>query len=150
LVIEYGSRSLFHDRDSISARSRDDSIRNFGLTVLKSPPYSPTANAICERVIGRLRSTTIRPRRGILILAIHLLVPLAKLLRPDGVRADALCPAPSALDHYVSSSAAGTCSSSLSPLDCDFATDKVALSWYHAANPPCRVVKCIRAVRKRP
>jgi hypothetical protein len=27
----------------------------FGLTVLKSPPYSPKANAICERMIGTIR-----------------------------------------------------------------------------------------------
>jgi len=46
---------LIHDRDSIFARSLDDSIRNLGLTVLKSPPHSPKANAICERVIGTIR-----------------------------------------------------------------------------------------------
>jgi len=33
----------------------DESIRNLGLTVPKSPPHSPTANAICERVIGTIR-----------------------------------------------------------------------------------------------
>jgi hypothetical protein len=48
--------------------------------------------------------------RDVLILAIHLLVTLAKLLRPGGVRAiagltpaqfaGALSPAPAALDHY--------------------------------------------------
>ena len=48
-------RYLIHDRDSIFARSLDESIRNLGLTVLKSPPYSPKANAICERVIGTIR-----------------------------------------------------------------------------------------------
>ena len=31
---------LIHDRDSIFARSLDESIRNLGLTVLKSPPMS--------------------------------------------------------------------------------------------------------------
>ena len=46
---------LVHDRDSIFARSLDESIRNLGLTVLKSPPHSPKANAICERVIGTIR-----------------------------------------------------------------------------------------------
>ena len=46
---------LIHDRDSIFARSLDESIRNLGLTVLKSPPHSPKANAICERVIGTIR-----------------------------------------------------------------------------------------------
>jgi transposase InsO family protein len=46
---------LIHDRDSVFARSLDDSIRNLCLTVLKSPPQSPKANAICERVIGTIR-----------------------------------------------------------------------------------------------
>jgi transposase InsO family protein len=48
-------RYLIHDRDSIFARCLDESIRNLGLTVLKSPPHSPKANAICERVIGTIR-----------------------------------------------------------------------------------------------
>jgi transposase InsO family protein len=46
---------LIHDRDSIFARTLDDSIRSLGLAVLKSPPHSPQANAICERVIGTIR-----------------------------------------------------------------------------------------------
>jgi transposase InsO family protein len=46
---------LIDDRGSIFARSLDESIRNLGLTVLKSPPHSPQANAICERVIGTIR-----------------------------------------------------------------------------------------------
>jgi len=49
------SRYLIHDRDSIFARCLDDSIGNLGLNVLKSPPHSPQANAICERVIGTIR-----------------------------------------------------------------------------------------------
>jgi len=48
-------RYLIHDRDSIFARSLDESVRNLGLIVLKSPPHSPKANAICERVIGTIR-----------------------------------------------------------------------------------------------
>jgi len=48
-------RYLIHDRESIFARSLDESITNLGLTVLKSPPHSPKANAICERVIGTIR-----------------------------------------------------------------------------------------------
>ncbi len=48
-------RYLIHDSDSIFARSLDQSIRNLGLTVLKSPPHCPKANAICERVIGTIR-----------------------------------------------------------------------------------------------
>ena len=54
--IEHASRRyLIHDRDSIFARSLDESIRNLGLTVLKSPPHSRKANAICERMIGTIR-----------------------------------------------------------------------------------------------
>jgi putative transposase len=48
-------RYLLHDRDSIFAKSLDESITKLGLTVLKSPPHSPKANAICERVIGTIR-----------------------------------------------------------------------------------------------
>jgi transposase InsO family protein len=52
---DVGHRYLIHDRDSIFARSLDESIKNLGLTVLKSPPHSPKANAICERVIRTIR-----------------------------------------------------------------------------------------------
>ena len=38
-------RYLIHDRDSIFARNLDESIKNLGLTVLKSPPHSPKAKA---------------------------------------------------------------------------------------------------------
>src|SRR5205823_6304775 len=52
----YGDfRYLIHDRDSIFARNLDESIKNLGMTALKSPPHSPKANAICERVIGTIR-----------------------------------------------------------------------------------------------
>jgi transposase InsO family protein len=50
-----GYRYLFHDRDSIFAPNLDESIGRLGLRVLKSPPHSPKANAICERVIGTIR-----------------------------------------------------------------------------------------------
>jgi transposase InsO family protein len=46
---------LLRDRESIFAGTLDESIKNLGLTVLKSPPHSPKANAICERVIGTIR-----------------------------------------------------------------------------------------------
>ena len=46
---------LLHDRDSIFANHLDESIARLGVKVLKSPPRSPTANAICERVIGTIR-----------------------------------------------------------------------------------------------
>lgn len=44
---------LLHDRDSIFAKHLDESIARLGVTVLKSPPRSPIANAACERVIGK-------------------------------------------------------------------------------------------------
>ena len=46
---------LLHDRDSIFSAALDESVKRLGLRVLKSPPRSPTANAICERVIGTIR-----------------------------------------------------------------------------------------------
>jgi len=46
---------LLHDRDSIFAKHLDESIVKLGVKVLKSPPRTPTANAICERVIGTIR-----------------------------------------------------------------------------------------------
>ena len=46
---------LVHDRDSIFAEHLDESITRLGVRVLKSPPRSPTANSICERVIGTIR-----------------------------------------------------------------------------------------------
>ena len=33
----------------------DQSVRNLGLRILKTPPRTPRANAICERAIGSLR-----------------------------------------------------------------------------------------------
>ena len=46
---------LLHDRDSIFARELDESIARLGIKISKSVPQSPTANAICERVIGSIR-----------------------------------------------------------------------------------------------
>jgi hypothetical protein len=46
---------LLHDRDSIFSQHIDESIGRLGVTVLKSPPRSPMANSICERVIGTIR-----------------------------------------------------------------------------------------------
>jgi len=48
-------RYLLHDRDSIFAPVLDASISRLGLKVMMSPPHSPKANAICERVIGTIR-----------------------------------------------------------------------------------------------
>ena len=52
---EQGYRYLLHDRDSIFARILDESIETFGVRVLRSPPRSPMANAVCERLIGTIR-----------------------------------------------------------------------------------------------
>jgi putative transposase len=41
---EEGYRYLIHNRD-----------KSFGLRVVKSPPQSPMANALCERLIGTIR-----------------------------------------------------------------------------------------------
>jgi putative transposase len=46
---------LIHDRDSIFAQHLDESIARLGIRVLKTPPHSPMANGICERVIGTIR-----------------------------------------------------------------------------------------------
>src|SRR5882757_773809 len=46
---------LIHDRDSVFAKHLDESIGRLGLKVLRSPPRSPKANAVCERVIGTVR-----------------------------------------------------------------------------------------------
>jgi transposase InsO family protein len=48
-------RFLIHDRDSIFSAQLDESLRHLGLTVLKTPPHSPRANALCERLLGTLR-----------------------------------------------------------------------------------------------
>jgi putative transposase len=48
-------RYLVHDRDSIFARNVNGVINSFGLRVLKSPPRSPMANGVCERLIGTIR-----------------------------------------------------------------------------------------------
>ena len=55
--MDYESRytHLLHDRDAIFSTDLDESVRRLGLRVLKSPPRSPKANALCERVIGTLR-----------------------------------------------------------------------------------------------
>lgn len=52
---EDGYRYLIHDRDNIFAKKLDESLERLGLQILKSPPQSPMANAICERLIGTIR-----------------------------------------------------------------------------------------------
>ena len=46
---------LLHDRDRIFAEHLDESSKKLDVSVLKSPPRAPTANSICERVIGTIR-----------------------------------------------------------------------------------------------
>jgi putative transposase len=55
LPADHTYRFLMHDRDSIFSHQLDQGIRNLGLRVLKTPPHSPQANALCERLIGTLR-----------------------------------------------------------------------------------------------
>ena len=52
---DHGYRFLLHDRDSIFSPQLDQHIRHLGLKVLKMPPQSPQANALCERLLGTLR-----------------------------------------------------------------------------------------------
>jgi putative transposase len=52
---DHGYRCLLHDRDSIFSQALDQGIRHLGLRVLKTPPHSPQANALCERLLGTLR-----------------------------------------------------------------------------------------------
>jgi putative transposase len=52
---DHGYRFLSPNRDSLFSQTLDRSIGNLGLLVLKTPPYCPQANAICERVLGTLR-----------------------------------------------------------------------------------------------
>src|SRR2546429_2065176 len=52
---DHSYRFLIHDRDAIFSQQLDQCVRNLGLRVLKTPPQSPQANAICERFLGTLR-----------------------------------------------------------------------------------------------
>jgi hypothetical protein len=46
---------LIHDRDAIFSQDLDQGVGHMELRVLKTPPQSPQANAICERLLGTLR-----------------------------------------------------------------------------------------------
>src|ERR1017187_3679141 len=49
-------RFLIHDRDSIFSAEFDHELaEGLGLTVLRTPPQSPQANAHCERLVGTVR-----------------------------------------------------------------------------------------------
>jgi transposase InsO family protein len=56
---DHGYRFLLHDRDSIFSQQLDQHIYHLGLRVLKTPPQSPQANALCERLLGTLRQECI-------------------------------------------------------------------------------------------
>jgi putative transposase len=51
----YTYRFLLHDRDCIFSQAFDQRVRHLGLKILKTPPRSPQANALCERLLGTLR-----------------------------------------------------------------------------------------------
>src|SRR5215831_9006383 len=53
--IQVTYRFLIHDRDRIFSQQLDQGIRHLGLRVLKTPVWTPQANALCERLIGTLR-----------------------------------------------------------------------------------------------
>ncbi len=53
--MDHRYRFLIHDADGIFSPGLDRSIRNIGLRVIKTPPRSPKANSVCERVIRTLR-----------------------------------------------------------------------------------------------
>jgi putative transposase len=52
---DHSYRFLLHDRDSIFSQQLDQHIQHLGLRVLKTPPQSPRANALCEQLNGTLR-----------------------------------------------------------------------------------------------
>jgi putative transposase len=45
-------RFLMQDRDAIFSQEFDQCVRHPGLKILKTPPHSPQANTICERLRG--------------------------------------------------------------------------------------------------
>ena len=55
LAFDSPYKFVVHDRDSIFAASVDQSLKDFGLRVLKTPVRTPTANSFCERLIGSMR-----------------------------------------------------------------------------------------------
>jgi putative transposase len=48
-------RFLIHDRDSIYGVDFRRRVKGFGTRCLRTPPRAPTANTLCERMIGTLR-----------------------------------------------------------------------------------------------
>jgi putative transposase len=48
-------RFLIHDRHSTFSAELDEAIRNLGIEALRTPVWTPQANAFCERLIGTIR-----------------------------------------------------------------------------------------------
>ena len=48
-------RFVLHDRDRIYAPWLDAAVTAMGVRILRTPVHGPTANAHCERLLGRLR-----------------------------------------------------------------------------------------------
>lgn len=48
-------RFLIHDRGGQFTDAFDTVFASCGLRVIRSPPQTPRANAMCERVVGTLR-----------------------------------------------------------------------------------------------
>jgi putative transposase len=55
LTEEHPYRFLIHDRDSIFSEELDQAVTAMGVRVLKTPVRAPTANAVCERLVGTIR-----------------------------------------------------------------------------------------------
>src|SRR5215510_942273 len=55
MLADHTYRFLLHDRDGIFSQQLDQSSHHLGLRVLKTPPQTPQANALCERLLGTLR-----------------------------------------------------------------------------------------------
>jgi transposase InsO family protein len=52
---DHAYRFLIHDRDAIFSQELDQRLHHLGLRILKTPVWSPQANAFCERLLGTLR-----------------------------------------------------------------------------------------------
>jgi len=52
---DHAYRFLIHDRHATFSDDLDEAVRNLGISVLKTPVRTPTANAFCERLIGTVR-----------------------------------------------------------------------------------------------
>src|SRR5262249_23022860 len=52
-------RFLIHDQDAIFSWDLDQHVRHLGLRVPKTPPQSPQANALCERLMGARRRVSL-------------------------------------------------------------------------------------------